>query len=152
MKRGKPLTAELAWYKTPRRSIAEILADLSKPIPPQYLKKLPDKSRATFLPWYYACSLFDRCTGGHWDYQVTSIYSTPDRIYITARITVYAQERAFSRDGVGTELLKRQVIDEKADEALIVEIAYGDPSSNAEAMALKRAMQKFGLARYLKDN
>ena len=143
--------SQLDWYKQPRRPLAEILADLAKPIPQKYLDKLKDKSRATYLPWFHACSLFDRCTGGHWDYQVTSIYSTPDRIYVTARITIYAQEGAFSRDGVGTELLKRKVTDEDTGETSIVEIAYGDPSSNAEQMAFKRAMQKFGLARYLKD-
>lgn len=128
-----------------------ILADLAKPIPGKYLDKLKDKSKAIFLPWFHACSLLDRCTGGHWDYQVTSIYSTPDRIYVTARITIYAEEGAFSRDGVGTEMLKREVVDRETGEVSSVEIAYGDPSSNAESMALKRAMQKFGLARYLKD-
>lgn len=29
--------ADLEWYKSPKRPIAEIIADLSKPIPKQYL-------------------------------------------------------------------------------------------------------------------
>jgi hypothetical protein len=52
---------------------------------------------------------------------------------------------------VGTELLKREVTDRETGEVTEAEIAYGDPSSNAESMALRRAASKFGLARYLYD-
>ena len=75
--------------------------------------------------------LLDRCTGAHWDYAITSMHTTSERLILTARITVYAEEGAFSRDGSGTELLTCS--------------SYGDPSSNAESMALRRAASKFGL-------
>jgi hypothetical protein len=51
------------------------------------------------------------------------------------RISIPCLEGIISREATGTE-----------DEELK---GYGDPSSNAEAMALKRAAAKFGLGLYL---
>jgi hypothetical protein len=143
--------AQVEWYKEPRRPMAEILANLSKPIPKQYLDTIKDKGNAAYIPWFNACKLLDRCTGGHWEYFIINLHTTSDRIFVTVRITIYAQEGSFSRDATGTELLKREVIARKTGEVEIKELAYGDPSSNAESMALRRAAAKFGLGLYLYD-
>lgn len=82
---------------------------------------------------------------GHWEYSISGITTTSDRIFVTAKITIHADEGSFSREAIGTETLKREVRGE------IKELAYGDPSSNAESMALRRAAAKFGLALYLYD-
>lgn len=125
------------WYKQPLRPITEILADLSKPIPSKYLDtRKQGGANLTYLPWYNAVKLLDRCTGGHWDYSVTNIHTTSDRIFLTARITVHAEEGVFSREATGTELL---------------DVKFSDPSSKAESMALRRAAAKLGLALYLYD-
>lgn len=124
------------WYKQPRRPICEILADLSKPIPNKYLdSRKQGGTNLTYLPWYNAVKLLDRVTGGHWDYGIANIHTTPDRLILTARITIHAAEGSFTREATGTELLSCG--------------SYGDPSSNAESMALRRAAAKFGLALYL---
>jgi len=60
------------------------------------------------------------------------IHTTSDRLFITARLIVRAEEGDFAREAMGTELLACGT--------------YGDPSSNAESMALRRAAAKFGLA------
>ena len=60
------------------------------------------------------------------------------RIVVTVRLSIVAAEGVFYREATGTE--------EEPDED---EKMYGDPSSNAEAMALKRAAAKFGLGLYL---
>jgi hypothetical protein len=49
----------------------------------------------------------------------------------------------------GTELLEREVWNKEKQVMELKELAYGDPSSNSESMALRRAAAKFGLARYL---
>lgn len=124
------------WYKQPLRPIGEILVDLSKPIPSKYLDtRKQGGANLTYLPWYNAVKLLDRCTGGHWDYSVTNIHTTSDRIFLTARITIHSESGTFSREATGTELLECG--------------SYGDPSSNAESMALRRAAAKLGLALYL---
>jgi hypothetical protein len=141
--------AQLEWYKKPCRPIAEILANLSQQIPRRHLDTLKDKGNADYIPWFNACKILDRCTGGHWEYFITNMHTTSDRIFVTVRITIYAQERSFSRDATGTELLKREITDRSTGEVQVKELAYGDPSSNAESMALRRAAAKFGLVLYL---
>ena len=86
------------WYKQPRRPMAEILADLSKPIPNKYLEKRKQGGvNLNYLPWFNAVKLLDRCAGGHWDYAITSIHTTRDRIFVTARITIHPSFVALAR-------------------------------------------------------
>lgn len=133
------------WYKGFRRPIIEILADVSKPIPGKYLaQRKQGGATLTYLPWYNAVKLLDRCAPG-WDYSITQIHTTSDaseaglplraRIFVVVRITIRAAEGDFTRESIGTELLNCG--------------SYGDPSSNAESMALRRAAAKFGLGLYL---
>jgi hypothetical protein len=146
----QPLSPEdIRWYKEARRPIAEIKADLCKGIPAKYLDKLKDKSKAWYIPWYNAVSLLDRCTGGQWKFRILNMWTTPKRIFVVAEITIIAAEGSFTMAASGTELLEREVLNKETQEIELKELAYGDPSSNAESMALRRAAAKFGLARYL---
>lgn len=149
---SNPDPTQLNWYKQPRRPIAEIIADLSKPIPKRYLaERKQGGSQLTYLPWFRCVTLLDRCTGGHWDYQITNIHTTCDRLILTARITIHAESGSFTREATGTETLKEEYFDKKTGSKQIREWAYGDVSSKAESMALRRAAAKFGLALYLYD-
>lgn len=128
------------WYKQPRRPIAQIIADLSKPIPKKYLDtRKQGGASITYLPWYNAVKLLDRVTGGHWDYQITDIHTTSDRLILTARITIYAEEGSFAREATGTETLKEEYFDKTTQSKQIREWAYGDVASKTESMALRRA-------------
>ncbi len=138
------------WYKQPRRPIAEIIADLSKPIPNKYLaQRKQGGAQLTYLPWFRCVTLLDRCTGGHWDYVITNIHTTSERLILTARITIHAAEGSFTREATGTETLKEEYFDKTTQSKQIREWAYGDTSSKAESMALRRCASKFGLALYL---
>lgn len=140
------------WYKQPKRPIAEIIADLSKPIPNKYLAaRKQGGTQLTYLPWFRCVTLLDRCTGGHWDYSVTNIHTTSDRLFLTARISIHAAEGSFTREATGTETLKEEYFDKTTQSKQIREWAYGDVSSKSESMALRRAAAKFGLALYLYD-
>lgn len=148
--RSEVTPASPRWYKEPRRPIAEIIADLSKPIPSRYLaQRKQGGTNLTYLPWFRCVTLLDRCTGGHWDYSITNLHTTSDRIFLVVRITIRAGEGDFSREATGTELLKEEHFDRQTQTTKIRELAYGDTSSNAESQALRRAAAKFGLARYL---
>ncbi len=138
------------WYKEPRRPIAIILADLSKPIPKKFLaQRQQGAANLTYLPWYNAVQLLDRCTGGHWDYSITNIHTTSDRLILTASITIHAAEGTFTREATGTETLKEEYFDKNTQRKQIREWAYGDTASKSESMALRRAAAKFGLGLYL---
>ncbi|MBA2681589.1 MAG: DUF1071 domain-containing protein [Ktedonobacteraceae bacterium] len=137
------------WYKGFRRPITEILTDLSKPIPAKYLAtRKQGGANLIYVPWYNAVKLLDRCAPG-WDYSVTNVTTTSDRIFITVRLTIRASEGEVSREATGTELLTEQYFDKETKTYKIRELAYGDPSSNSESMALRRAAAKFGLGLYL---
>ena len=140
---------KIEWYKGFRRPITDILADLAKPIPPRYLAtRKQGGTILTYLPWHTCCKLLDRCAPG-WDYSITQIHTSSDRIFITARLTIRAAEGDISREATGTEVLKEEYFDKVTQTTKIRELAYGDSSSNSEGMALRRCAAKFGLARYL---
>lgn len=87
----------LEWYKQLRRPIADIIADLSKPIPKKYLDtRQQGGASITCLPWYNAVKLLDRVVPGHWDYQIHHVHTTSERLILTARITITA-EGSFTR-------------------------------------------------------
>jgi len=122
------------------RPLDEIMSDLSKPIAAQHLKqKKKGGATLTYIPWYYAVKYLDYYAPG-WCSEVRSITWQNGRIVVTVRLSIPAAEGVVWREATGTE--------EEPDEG---DKMYGDPSSNAEAMALKRAASKFGLGLYLYD-
>lgn len=142
-------STKLEWYKGFRRPIVEILADLNKQIPAKYLAtRKQGGTQLTYLPWHTCCKLLDRCAPG-WDYSITQIHTTSDRIFIIAQLTIRAAEGDISREATGTEVLKEDYFDKVTNTTKTRELAYGDSSSNAESMALRRCASKFGLALYL---
>ena len=117
------------------RSIDAIIADLSKPIPERHLKtRKQGGQELTYLPWYSAIKFLDHFAAG-WSCGVRNLVIGDARCVVTVRISIPCLEGVVSREATGTE-------DEEPK-------GYGDPSSNAEAMALKRAAAKFGLGLYL---
>ncbi|AIE76307.1 hypothetical protein [Synechocystis sp. PCC 6714] len=61
--------------------------------------------------------------------------SKGDRLTLTGSLTIHGDDRSLTRQATGTEDIDCN--------------SYGDPSSNAEAMALRRCCAKFGLGRDL---
>lgn len=123
-----------------RRAIADILADLCKPIPGRLLQDKPASNAKnapmlTFCPWYRVQRILNHYTRGHCSYEVRERTVTGRHILMTVRITIRAEEGTFYRDGTGLERLD---VD-----------SYGDPQSNAESMAFRRAAARFGLGLHL---
>lgn len=147
------------------RPINDIIADLSKPIPDSMLShKRQGGNDITFIPWYNATRLLDWYAPG-WAYEIVRIqdfgdtvidekwnsqtssfevqldkdgrqkYISRRQVAVTVRLSIPAAEGVISRDATGIE----------SDTVT----GYGDPTSNAESMALRRAAAKFGLGRYL---
>jgi hypothetical protein len=119
----------------PLRSITDIIADLSKPIPERHIKtRTQGGKQISYISWDTAVRYLDHFAPG-WSFEVRNVIATPERCVVVARISIPCLEGIIHREATGTE-----------DEELR---GYGDPSSNAEAMALKRAAAKFGLGLYL---
>jgi hypothetical protein len=116
------------------RPINEIIRDLSKPISPARLKKKTIGGREiTFLTWHDATKFLDWFAPG-WEYQVR-VEHIAGKVVAIATITIPTKEGRISRQATGYENDNKE--------------GYGDPFSNAESMALRRAAAKFGLGRYL---
>lgn len=123
----------------PLRSIQAIINDLTKPIKARHLRqKVRGGQRLDFIPWYHAIKYLDLYAPG-WSYEVRTVtWNNEGRLVLTVRLLIPCLEGIVYRDATGTE--------EEPEEG---ERMYGDPSSNAESMALRRAAAKFGLGLYL---
>ncbi len=125
-------------------SLQEIITALSRPLPEGLLEKKSLKGTVIpYLPWHTANSILDKYAPG-WTWEITRMGQSSDRIFLVGRLTIPTCEGNVYREATGTEELKR--VDDKGN---VLELAYGDPSSNAESMAFRRAASRFGLGLYL---
>ena len=116
-------------------NIAQIISNLKQPIPPKLISQKQIKGNTIdFISWFDYCDLLDERVG-IWEWSIVTMTSTDNRLFITGRLTIHGDDRSLSQMATGTEILNCS--------------SYGDPSSNSEAMALRRACAKFGLARDL---
>lgn len=113
------------------RSITEIIADLSKPIPRRLLRsKTVGGQKIIYLPWHTAVKFLDLYATG-WSYEIRHLAGIGGKLVLVSRISIPCAEGIIYREATGQE-------DEDVDK-------FGDPSSNAESMSLRRAAAKFGL-------
>jgi hypothetical protein len=127
-------------------SIDQIIDKLRRPLPDSITEtRKQGGKQITFIPWHQVNRVLDKYAIG-WTWQLTNIVTTDDRIFVTGRLTIPTTSGDVFREATGTELLKETTRDGE-----IREIAYGDPSSNAESMAFRRSAARFGLGLYLYD-
>jgi hypothetical protein len=119
------------------RSIRDIVKDLSKPVAKRHLRTRKQGGKEiTYIAWHDAVKYLDHYAPG-WCYEVRRIDSIGGKLILTIRLSIPALEGVIYREATGQE-------DESLD-------SYGDSSSNAESMALRRAAAKFGLGLSLYD-
>ena len=119
------------------RSIREIVKDLSKPLAQKHLRKRRQGGKEIlYLAWHDAVKYLDHYAPG-WCYEIRSIDSIGGKLILTIRLSIPSLEGIVFREATGQE-------DEELE-------SYGNSSSNAESMALRRAAAKFGLCLYLYD-
>lgn len=118
------------------RKLADILEDLrKKPAKRHLATKTVQGTTITYMPWYRICDYLDYYAPG-WDWKITTDIGH-DRLFVVGELTVYGSDRHVTMAATGTERLDKD--------------SFGDPSSNAEAMALRRAAAKIGFCRHLWD-
>jgi hypothetical protein len=123
--------------KNELRSIREIVKDLSKPIAQKHLRKRRQGGKEIlYLAWHDAVKYLDHYASG-WCYEISRVDNIAGKLILTVRLSIPSLEGNIYREATGQE-----------DESLE---SYGDSSSNAESMALRRAAAKFGLGLHLYD-
>lgn len=124
-------------HSTEPRSIREIVKDLTKPVAKRHLRSRKQGGKEiSYIAWHDAVKYLDHYAAG-WNYEIRSIESISGKLIIVVRLSIPSLEGLIYREATGQE-------DETLD-------TYGDSSSNAESMALRRAAAKFGLGLYLYD-
>lgn len=149
-----PPTAPGEW------TLSQIQSALSRPLPKAMLA-IRKQGNATipYIPWYTASKILDKYAPG-WTWEICSLQLSSDRLFLIGRLTIPTAEGNLYREATGTEELKDSKVIRDRDGNVFrdeydrpmsdrVELAYGDPSSNAESMAFRRAAAKFGLGLYL---
>ncbi len=146
-------------------SIAQIITALSRPLPESMLEsRRQGGANIKYISWHTASKVLDKYAPG-WNWAIMRIEMTSDRIFVVGRLSITAADGHFYREATGTELLKeakeiwigdkdnRQPVKDELGRNRTEprELAYGDPSSNAESMAFRRAAARFGLGLYLYD-
>jgi hypothetical protein len=118
-----------------RRPLADILGDLRREIPPSLLKAKTIKGTAiTYIPWHKVVDVLDWFAPG-WSQEIRSVSGSGAQTIIVMRLTIPAAEGDFYREAAGIETEEVS--------------GYGDTSSNASAMALRRSAAMFGVGKYL---
>lgn len=119
-----------------KRTIEEILADFEKPIEREYISQKPvfsrkqESGKVDYVAWHTLCRLLNKHTNGYWEWKLRTQFMG-DRTVIEGSLTIHGSDGSLTREATGNE-------ESEVD-------GYGDPSSNAEAMALRRCCAKFGL-------
>ena len=130
-------TTDFSESKNEVRSIREITANLSKPVAKRHLRTRKQGGKELkYIAWHDAIKYLDHYAPG-WNYEIRSIESVSGKLILTVRLSILCAEGIVYREATGQE-------DEDKE-------TYGDSSSNAESMALRRAASKFGLGLYLYD-
>jgi len=119
------------------RSIREIVKDLSKPIAQKHLRtRRQGGKEIMYVAWHDAVKYLDHFAPG-WCYEIRSIESVSGKLIMIVRLSIPSIEGITYREATGQEVEDLE--------------SYGDSSSNAESMALRRAAAKFGLGLALYD-
>jgi hypothetical protein len=146
-------------------SISQIIMALSRELPPSMLEtRKQGGKQIEYISWHSVNRILDKYAPG-WNWSIMRIELSSDRIFIVGRLSITASDGLFYREATGTELLKEEKeiwIGDRDNRQPVKddlgrnrteprELAYGDPSSNAESMAFRRAAARFGLGLYLYD-
>ena len=116
-------------------TMSDTLRRIGQPVPSGLVShKTLKGSQISYIAWYDACDLMDERAPG-WSYEVRDVLDIAGKVALVVRVSVPCDDGTLSRDATGNE-----------DDTVK---GYGDPLSNAESMALRRAFAKFGLGREL---
>jgi len=137
--------------------LAQILSNFKQPIPRNMIStRKQGGTEISFISWSDYADLLDQRAGlGSWSFSIKDIRETSStshikgadpkgesyckninaRLVVIGELTIFGDDRTITFSATGEELLNCN--------------GYGDPASNASAMALRRACALAGLSREL---
>lgn len=122
-----------------RGELMGMLERLREPIPHELISRKDTGSKGYQAEYVNITDLKDlvddRIGAGNWSSSLREMFQADRQLIMVVEVTVTADDRSCSHVGTGYEFIE--------------DVAYGDTSSNAYAMAFKRAFESFGLGREL---
>lgn len=130
-------------------TLAQIEEKLSRPLPPSLLnQKILKGNKIPYLSWHAATKILSKYCPG-WQWEIQDCHLSHERLFLIGRLAIPTKDGLVTRAATGTEVFKETYFNRDTGTQETREIPYGDPSSNAESMAFRRAAAKFGLGLYL---
>jgi hypothetical protein len=127
----EPPTAPGEW------TLKQIQSALSRPLPKQLLAtRKQGNKELEYIPWYQVNRILDKYCPG-WAWEIVKMEVTDKTLFLVGSLSIPTSDGLIVRSATGNEELNCS--------------SYGDPSSNAESMAFRRAAARFGLGLYLYD-
>lgn len=112
-------------------SMQETLENIARPLPPRAIStRKQGGNTLSYISWHTACTLMDQRAPG-WSYEVKHVGQLAGKTFVLVSVSIPCVDGVITRDGIGNE-------DSDTD-------SWGDPFSNSESMAIRRAFAKFGL-------
>ena len=117
-------------------TLAQIEEKLSQPLPSNLLsQKVLKGNKIPYISWHVATKILSTYCPG-WQWEIQDCFLSQERLFLIGKLSIPTKDCGLvTRAATGTEDLECS--------------SYGDPSSNAESMAFRRAAAKFGLGLYL---
>jgi len=117
--------------------LLEMLEVLRKPIERNRISfKTLKGNRIEYISWYDLLDIIEERIGlDAYSWEIRDVQQVGNYLTLIGTLTLYGEDTRLTREATGIEPLDTS--------------PYGDPSSNAEAMAMRRAAAKFGLGRDL---
>lgn len=131
-------------------TLAQIEEKLSRTLPPSLLStKILKGTKIPYLSWHTAIKILSKYCPG-WQWEIQDCVLSPERLFLIGKLSIPTKDCGLvSRAATGTENFKESYFNKATGSEETRDISYGDPSSNAESMAFRRAAAKFGLGLYL---
>ena len=116
-------------------TIDEIISRLTEPVADRHIKTRKQGGNTIhYIEWHTACSYLDAVVP-NWSWIIHSVSEVGGLVVVHGSLTLQATDATAVRHATGIEDPSSK--------------GYGDPVSNASAMAFKRAAAMFGLGRHL---
>lgn len=123
-------------------NISEILAALRAPVPQELVSiKREEGTEVSYISWYNLVDLLNERANYLWEWEI-EVRHHDDRTIVIGKLTIQGEDIALSRQSTGQEEHDAHNVFKPDGKR---KRSFGDPTSNAEAMAFRRCCAKFGL-------
>lgn len=148
---GEVANRDLSPYRLRERTWDEIHADLRRRLADKYIHRLKAPGSPRYIEWTTAHNVLDYYAPG-WSKEVTHIVQSEGRLVVAVRLTIPCRDGDVTFSSTGSEnttYVDKKTYDANSDLYPTRFEGYGEPCTNAEQQAFKRAAAQAGVGYHL---